>query len=114
MSKVYFTGDDWTMNATLKQNGALYDASAATAIEAAVVYQQKNSDPTQEISTTSQLGNAGEDLANGLIVVKFPSASTANVTKYDQDLLIEIQVTNGGEKITWPRKLFNVQKGTIS
>lgn len=114
MATVYFTGDDWTLNMTIKQNGAVYDASAGT-IKAAVVHVA-NGVPSQEIADTAQSsGTTGADWANGLIVVKFPAAATAAVTKTGQTLLLELQVTDaGGEKITWPRQAFQVDQGTIS
>ena len=112
MTPIFFTGDDWTINQTLQLNGANYDASGGT-INAAIV-SMAGDEPTQQIATTLQSeGTPGADWTNGLIVVKFPAAST-DLATYGTNLFLELQVEKGGEKMTWPRKAITVKKGTIA
>ena len=106
------TGDDWICSVTLKRNGVAQDVSLATDISAAVV-SSDDQNVTEIIGATTQSsGTAGADWANGVVVVKFPAASTS-VTEYGQRY-IEIQVTIGGDKESWPRQAFLVKKGIIA
>lgn len=108
----YFTGDDWTINVTLKKNGVVFDASGATSVKAALV-SLTGSEPTEQIAATVQnAGATGADWTNGLVVVEFAAAATALVSKYGT-LYLEVQVDK--TKIeTWPRKAITVNKGFIS
>jgi hypothetical protein len=109
----YFTGDDWTINVTLKKNGVVFDASSATSVKAAVVSLVGN-EPTEQIPETTQNEAAsGADWTNGLIVVEFAAAATDNVKKYGS-LQLEVQVEKDGKKETWPRKNITVNKGFIA
>lgn len=108
----YFTGDDWAITTTLKKDGSAYNVSGAT-ISAAVVSLNRK-EPIQAIAATAQSsGTTGANWANGVVVSKFPASATALVTTYGT-LYLEIQVTLGGEKETWPRLPITVNKGFIS
>ena len=107
----FFTGDDWDISVTLNKDGAAYDVSAATAIEASIVSDDGTNPSTLIAAVTLSAGATGADWANGVVVAEFPAAST------DIDLgsrYIEIQVTLGGKKSTWPRNNIVVKKGTIA
>lgn len=108
----YFTGDDWAITTTLKKDGSAYDVSSAT-ISAAVVSLNRK-EPIEMIAATAQSsGTTGADWTNGVVVSKFAAAATALVTAYGT-LYLEVQVTIGGEKETWPRLPITVNKGFIS
>lgn len=106
-----FTGDDWDISITLNKDGAAYDVSTATDISAAVV-SDNGIAPTTIIAAATQSSVAtGADWANGVVVVEIPNAST-DVTP--QNAYLEIQVTLGGKKTTWPRNNIVIKKGTIA
>lgn len=106
-----FTADDWDITVTLKKDGAAYDVSTATDISAAVV-SDDGTNPTTIIAATSMSAVAtGADWANGVVVCEF---AAANTDVSPQNAFLEIQVTLGGKKTTWPRNNVVIKKGTIA
>jgi hypothetical protein len=107
-----FTGDDWDIAVTLKKDGSPFDVSTATAIEAAIVSTDDRGVEVLVPAVTLDSGATGADWANGVVVVEIPSASTGSLSS--GAAYIEIQVTMGGKKSTWPRNKLTVKKGTIA
>lgn len=107
-----FTGDDWEISVTLKRSGVVYDVSTATDISAAIVSSNDDSVTTVIAAISQSALAAGANWGAGVVVVEIPAASTG-ITDYGQKY-IEIQVTIGGKKITWPRIPITVKKGIIA
>jgi len=112
MSVELFTDDDWDIEYTVKKDGAAYDVSAATNISASVVDSDGIDPQTVIAAVTCDSGATGADWANGVVIIEIPAASTG-VTTLGQ-VFIELQVTLGGKKQTWPRKAIIIKKGTIA
>ena len=112
MSLSLFTGDDWDIVVTLKKDGVAYDVSTATAIQAAVVSDDGTAPTTIVSAVTLDSGATGANWAKGVVIVEIPAATTASLTS--QRAFVEIQVTIGGKKSTWPRQAVDVKVGTIA
>ena len=111
--KIYYTGDDWDIFATLKRNGLVEDVSTATDISAAIVSSDDANAKLLIDAPTQNSGAAGADWANGIVVVEIPRANTA-ITTYGK-VYLELQITKDGKKKTWgTRSPINVRKGLIS
>lgn len=106
-----FTGDDWDITVTLKKDGVAYDVSTATDISASIVDSDGIAPNTVISAVTCDSGATGANWASGVVVVEIPNGST-NVTP--QNAYLEIQVTLGGKKSTWPRNNIVIKKGTIA
>lgn len=107
-----FTGDDWDITMTLTKDRAAYDVSTATEIKASVVDSDSISPSTLIAAVTLDSGATGANWASGIVVIEIPNASTGSVatgTAY-----IEVQVTIGGKKQTWPRQQITIKAGTIA
>jgi len=117
---ILFTGDDWdipqlieTLDADGVSDGGT-DVSTATDITAQIVDSDSDSDtPTLIIGpVTCLVGATGADWANGIVIAPFVSAATAVLTP--QRGYLEMQVTIGGKKTTWPRTIVDIKAGTIT
>lgn len=106
-----FTADDWDIAITLNKDGSPFDVSTATDISAAIVDSDGNNPQTVVAAVSLSAGATGADWANGVVVAEFAAANT-DVTP--QNAYIEVQVTLGGKKSTWPRNNIVIKKGTIA
>ena len=111
MSKLapLFTGDDWAIPLTIKKNGLALDISTAT-ITACVGFVEGRVGQPLTPSVAQSSGAAGADWATGQLVVEFPLATTGTIKRYGA-LFIEITITLGGVRKTWPRYTIEVYKG---
>lgn len=107
-----FTADDWVVSVTLERDGVAADVSAATSIDAAITDTNDANASIIVPQVSASAVEAGADWANGVVVLVFPAASTG-ITHYGA-AYVEVQVTNGGRKQTWPRVKVQVRKGTIA
>lgn len=107
-----FTGDDWDIIITLKRDGAVYNVSTASAISAALVSDDGPAPSTVVAAVSCSSGTSGADWANGVVVIEIPNATTAALTA--QRAYVEIQVTIGGKKKTWPRQVIDIKKGVVA
>jgi len=112
LSLSLFTGDDWDIVVTLKKDGVAFDVSTATAIQAAVVSDDGTAPTTIVSAVTLDSGATGASWATGVVVIEIPAATTGALTS--QRAYVEIQVTLGGKKSTWPRQPIDIKVGTIA
>jgi len=107
-----FTGDDWNISITLKKDGAAYNVSTASEILASVVSDDQNAPSTIVGAVACSSGTTGADWTNGLVVIEVPNATTSPLTA--REAWVEIQITLGSKKTTWPRQKILIKKGTIT
>lgn len=103
-------GDDWAQAFTLWDDGAAKNVSTATDISAAVV---DLAGKTVISGTACSSGATGAAWATGVVVLPFTATQTAAIGLANQ-YFIEIQVTLGGAKTTWPRVPVDVQSGAVA
>jgi hypothetical protein len=92
------SGDDNLSLITLQRDGVAQDVSAASAISAALVSNdrtQRYADPVSQSAAT-----AGADWTNGIVAVLLPESSTTSLT-YQGAAWLEIQCTLASGKRTW-------------
>ena len=100
---IIVTGDDITFPTILRKkiSGAsvytTFVINASAVIAARLVSSDKESAYTPEIAQITV--QAGVDLPNSTIIIKFTSAETIGIT-FQGNALLEIQVDDGG-KLTW-------------
>lgn len=106
---VIVTGYDVVFPTTLRKDGKTFAIDAGASIKASLI----SIDRSTVLIAPVTLNNAeqGTDLANSLIIIKFPSSSTSVITSYDP-AHIEIQVDDAG-KTPWFVSV-DIEKGTIS
>jgi hypothetical protein len=102
-------GDDWAHKVTLYEDGVLKDVSSATAISAAL---QDHGGYTILASAACSSVATGAAWATGVVVLPFLAANTSAARP--NEYLLEIQVTIGGLKQTWPLIPLMVQNGIIA
>ena len=107
-----FTGDDWSLSVTLERDGVAFNASTATDISAAVVSGADQHACVLIAARSMDSGAAGADWSTGVVILDFPASVTSGVSEYGARY-IEIQVTIGGKKTTWPRLAVLINKGLI-
>lgn len=108
---IVFTGDDWNELVTLKVDGVAYNFSTATEVSVALV-STDDDNATALIAATAQADSGDADWTNGIVACVFPRASTG-ISSYGR-FYLEIQVTLGGAKRTWPRQAIEVRKGVVA
>lgn len=108
----FFTGDDWVVSTTLMTDDQIEDVSSATSIDAAVVSTDDDDSSLLVGPVSLSASEPGADWANGIVVAVFPSADTG-IDRYGS-AFIELQVTEGGYKTTWPRIKIRVKKGLVA
>jgi hypothetical protein len=91
------TGDDTLVPVTLKKNGATFAIAGTAAIKARLVSVDRKVTYSEEV--LQSITEAGNDLANSLVVVRLAPADTVSIT-YQGKARLEIQVDDGG-KTTW-------------
>jgi hypothetical protein len=112
------TGDDVAIVATLKVVDAtgtetLLDMSTALGVDANLVTKDHTS-KFMATDTVQNLLHPSNDLANGKIVIEFPSATTAAITEYGTALL-EVEVTDsGGNERTWFLSGIKIIQGQVA
>ena len=100
---IIVTGDDITFPTVLRKKAAgatvytTFVIDAGATIVARLVSTDKESVYTPEITQITV--QAGADLNNSLIIIKFTSAQTIGIT-FQGNALLEIQVDDAG-KLTW-------------
>lgn len=105
------TGDDWSIQATLYEDGELFDFTDETVV-AAIVSDNGNT-PTI-IATAESINETASDRANGVLVFTFSSALTSTITEYGRRYL-EVQATNGtdGTVRTWHDMTIDIRGDAI-
>jgi hypothetical protein len=111
LSLTFFTGDDWDILITLNRNGTPQDVSGASSIDASIVSSDDDNVTTLIAAVSLNSGATGADWSNGVVLAEFPAASTGVATGI---AYVELQVTEGGKKTTWPRQAIIVKTGTIA
>ena len=106
-----FTGDDWTFTINLATSAGAYDASGADVIEVAVVSANNSSAELLIPAVSADPMAPGADWANGVVAVTFPESST-DIATYGT-LWLELQITSGSAKTTFPRANFRAQRGLV-
>ena len=106
-----FSGDDWDIIFNLQKDGVAFDASTATEIKAAIVDSDGAAPSTIISEVVLDSGATGANWSSGILIIEIPNAST-NVSA--QRAYVEVQVTIGGKKQTWPRRPFDIKTGTIA
>lgn len=102
------SGDDWRLGFTLWEAGSAKNVSAATAIQAAL---RTTSGETAIAATAQSAGTTGASWATGIVVAAFTASQTASLPAGDYQL--EVEVTIGGVRTTWPLAAVSVQIGVI-
>ena len=106
MVPIVTAGDDIAIKATLLSNGAAYDVSSASLIQAALLGPSGN---TLIALTTQSSQTTGADWTNGVVMVLFPKATTASLKA--GSAYLEVQVTLNTKKSTCPLQLIQIQEG---
>lgn len=104
------TGDDANLFLTLKKDDAVFNIDAGDVVEAALVSTDHKTLLMAAVAQSS--ATAGADWANSLIAIKFTQVQTAAITSTG-NVLVAVQVTQGGEKETW-YSVANVVTGQIT
>jgi hypothetical protein len=108
-------GDDWAHKITLYEDGVLKDVSSASDISVAL----QDHGGWQVIAPTAcASGATGAAWATGVVVLPFTAATTvlawrASTLSRQNEYLLELQVTLGGLRETWPLIPVLVQNGII-
>ena len=105
-----FTGDDWSLEVNVTDNGAAVDLSAVTSIKAAII-----SDGNKALipSTTQDDSTVGANWAIGKVIVVFQSSQTTLIDPA-QNAWLEIQIDDGINVYTLPREQLQIVKGVIA
>ena len=107
MLAVITTGDDLALALTLLENGVPANLSSAT-IKAAI--QDGNGRLIVPVAVQSSSA-AGASWSAGIVVCEFTAANAAGLQF--GDVFLEIEVTRGVKKTTWPLEKYQVQRGAI-
>lgn len=102
-------GDDWAHVFTLWDNGAVKNVATASAISAAI---QNMAGAVVVAETACASGATGAAWSTGQVALPFSASQTSGLIR--NQYRIELQVTLGGVKTTWPLVPVEVQTGTIA
>lgn len=102
------SGDDWRLGLTLWEAGLVKNVSAATAIQAAL---RTTAGDTAIAATAQSSATTGAAWGTGIVVAAFAAAATAVLPA--GEYLLEIEVTLGGVRTTWPLVPVTVTRGVI-
>lgn len=103
------TGDDVSIPAQLKKNGAAFAIPIGATVKARLVSINSNITYTAEILQSSDA--PGADWATALVVVQFVPENTQSIT-FQGKARLEIQVDDG-MKLTW-FLLVEIRRGNIA
>jgi hypothetical protein len=103
-------GDTWAHKVTLWEDGAVKDVSAATDISVAL---QDHTGSAVISATACSSGATGASWSTGVVVLPFTATQTAALATRSDNYRLELQVTIGGAKMTWPMPMVRVQNGVI-
>lgn len=91
-----------------------YNCSSATEIKAVIKKKGFSIPYCDEVTLSS--GTPGADWTNGILVHKFPPATTAQISQHisrPTTVEVEVQVTLGGDVFTWTAEV-SAQLGAIN
>ena len=91
------TGDDISLQVTLKKNAATFAISDTAIVKAALIHSATGDKLTSEV--TQSKDTSGADWPNSLVVVEIPSSETESSTRTGVTK-VEIQVADPS-KLTW-------------
>lgn len=106
--RIITSGDDSSLPATLKKDGAVFNIDPGATVRAALI----DPDYSKKLTDVVNVSNAtpGSDWANSLLIVEFTSAQTTGVRP--GEVILEVEVDDGG-KLTWQLSPITVRKGMI-